>query len=308
MSIRVQTGTRATLANAVTMRNLTHGSLFSGIGGFDLAARWMGWENVFHCEREPFAQKVLAHHFPESKLYEDVTTFDGRKYSGSIDVISGGFPCQPFSVAGKRQGKEDERYLWGEMLRIIREIKPRYVVGENVYGLVNWNSGEVFEDVCSSLEAEGYEVESYVLPASAIGAPHQRYRIFFVAYSDGCTNLRISGEDESESKKERISKRNKVRKPNESSSIQRDAADCNNGRTKHEVQARRNEFTRGSWSNFPTQSPIFGGDDGIPSRLDDISVPRWRTESIKAYGNAVVPPLIYEIFTAIQAFDDAQGR
>ena len=117
---------------------MTHGSLFSGIGGFDLAAHWMGWDNTFHCEWNPFGQKILKHHFPNSISYNDITKTDFTIHEGAIDVLSGGFPCQPYSSAGKRLGKEDERHLWPEMLRTIKEIKPTWIVGENVLGIVNW--------------------------------------------------------------------------------------------------------------------------------------------------------------------------
>lgn len=117
---------------------MTHGSLFSGIGGFDLAAEWMGWGNRFHCEWNPFGQKVLKHHFPNSDSYSDITKTDFTKYEGQIDIITGGFPCQPYSTAGLRKGKADERHLFPEMLRVIEEVKPRWVIGENVRGLVSW--------------------------------------------------------------------------------------------------------------------------------------------------------------------------
>jgi hypothetical protein len=120
---------------------MTHASLFSGIGGFDLAAEWMRWENIFHCEWNPFGQKVLAHHFPNSKSYNDITKTDFTIHAGAIDVLTGGFPCQPYSLAGKQLGKEDERHLWPEMLRTIEEVKPTWVVGENVLGIVNWGGG-----------------------------------------------------------------------------------------------------------------------------------------------------------------------
>jgi len=120
---------------------MKHGSLFSGIGGFDLAAEWAGWENVFHCEWNPFGQRVLKHHFPKSISYNDITKTDFTIHKGNIDVLSGGFPCQPYSTAGLRKGKEDERHLWPQMLRAIREIEPSWVVGENVRGLVNWGGG-----------------------------------------------------------------------------------------------------------------------------------------------------------------------
>ena len=120
---------------------MRHGSLFSGIGGFDLAAEWMGWNNIFHCEWNPFGQRVLAHHFPNSKSYNDITKTDFSIHAGEIDVLTGGFPCQPYSNAGKRLGKADERHLFPEMLRAINEIKPTWVVGENVLGIVNWGGG-----------------------------------------------------------------------------------------------------------------------------------------------------------------------
>lgn len=305
------------------MNALTHGSLFSGIGGFDLAARWMNWENVFHVERNPFCTRVLKHHFPESESYEDIYEFQATKYRGRIDVLSGGFPCQPFSTAGKREGTNDERYLWPEMLRVIRDIQPLYIVGENVYGLVNWNAGAVFAEVVSSLETEGYEVGAYVLPASAVEAPHRRDRIFFVAYSDNDRTRRASGEDARASGKERISKRDEIQLSTLSSSVQRFNSDSDSERLARRTEGnatqrreesvkeqfkRRDELRRTNFDLFPSRAAIFSRDDELSARLDGISVSRWRTESVKAYGNAVVPALIYEIFTAIQAFDDAQGR
>ncbi len=159
---------------------MNHASLFSGIGGFDLAAEWMGWRNVFHVERDPFCQRVLAYHFPNSQPFDDVTTFDGRPWRGRVDILTGGFPCQPYSTAGKRLGKDDERHLWPEMRRIISEIAPTYVVGENVRGLTNWNGGLVFEEVCVDLEALGYEVWTGIIPAAGVSAPHRRDRVWFV--------------------------------------------------------------------------------------------------------------------------------
>ncbi|MCH6574357.1 MAG: DNA cytosine methyltransferase [Bacteroidetes bacterium] len=117
---------------------MNHGSLFSGIGGFDLAAQWMGWENKFHCEINPFCRKILKYYWPRARTYEDIKQTNFSIWRGSIDILTGGFPCQPYSQAGKRLGKKDDRHLWPEMLRAIREIKPTWVVGENVYGLLNW--------------------------------------------------------------------------------------------------------------------------------------------------------------------------
>ena len=172
---------------------MNHGSLFSGIGGFDLAAEWMGWENKFHCDINPFSRRLCKFYWPEAESYDNIKTTDFRVWRGKIDVLSGGFPCQPFSTAGKRMGKEDDRHLWPEMLRAIREIKPRYVVGENVRGIASWSDGLVFEEVFSDLEGEGYEVQAFLLPAVGINAPHKRDRFYFVA-KDTSSNGRIQRE------------------------------------------------------------------------------------------------------------------
>ena len=253
---------------------MTHGSLFSGIGGFDLAAEWMGWENVFHCEWNPFGRRVLKHHFPKAISYEDITNVSFRSHRGSIDILTGGFPCQPYSVAGSRLGKDDERHLWPHMLRAVREIKPRWVVGENVRGIISWNDGLVFDEVCSDLEAEGYQVQPYLLPACGVNAPHQRFRVWFIAHTD------------SNQRSER-----RVYPPQPK-------------KTKGHSGPR---YPRGDWStwkNFPTQPPICGGDDGLPTELDGITFSKWRKESIKAYGNAIVPQVAHQIFKAIEQQDE----
>ena len=180
---------------------MRHGSLFSGIGGFDLAAEWMGWENVFHCEWMEFPRKVLDYHFPDADSHIDICKTDFTKYANTIDIISGGFPCQPFSLAGKRKGTDDERYLWGEMLRAIQEIKPRFVIAENVFGITNIDGGLVFQQVCLDLENEGYEVQPFIIPACAKNAPHRRDRCWFIATNsicnDGRSTNRESGCEES---------------------------------------------------------------------------------------------------------------
>src|SRR5690606_34852326 len=140
---------------------------------------------VFHCEIEPFPRHVLQYYWPNSDSLSDINKTNFKKYNGTIDILTGGFPCQPYSASGKRKGTEDERHLWPEMLRAIREISPRWVVGENVRGLVNWNGGMVFDQVQADLEDAGYEVLPFILPACAVNAPHRRDRIWFVAYSGG---------------------------------------------------------------------------------------------------------------------------
>lgn len=136
---------------------MTHASLFSGIGGFDLAAEWAGWTNAFNCEIDPFCRKVLKYHFPNAEQYEDIRATDFTVWKDRIDVLTGGFPCQPFSLAGKRRGTEDDRYLWPAMLDVIRTVRPRWVVGENVYGIVNWSEGLVFEFLLRSRTLQNFQ-------------------------------------------------------------------------------------------------------------------------------------------------------
>ena len=160
---------------------LSHGSLFSGIGGFDLAAQWMGWDNIFQVEKDEWCRKVLAKNFPKTERFADIKDFTGYEYTNRIDIISGGFPCQPFSVAGQRKGKDDDRYLWKEMLRVIETIKPTYVVGENVTGII----GLALDTVLSDLEAQDYTTETFIIPACSKNAWHRRDRVWIVAYANG---------------------------------------------------------------------------------------------------------------------------
>lgn len=429
----------------------THGSLFSGIGGPEIAAEEMGWKNMFHCEINPFGRKILDYWFPNSKSYEDITKTNFTEWRGKINVLTGGFPCQPFSCAGQRKGAEDDRYLWPEMLRAIREIQPDWVVGENVAGILSMVQpgsetalgreeslfGEVdrkrilhrqeyvVETVCNDLEREGYFVQPVVIPACAVGAPHRRDRVFFIAHradagvkgmqrkwednilsgrttsdttcrgSGGtphescCENERQNGYEtqqpfvrgcvraSSHSDGERCNNRsdNWKERPicydqkrdseeNQSERTERKRRTCENGsvasysqcpgsgQVQQEIQSeqsnghsfdsnggewdapyssseglstlrfptsiekkkwenedgcsvqpagnvRRASFAE-RWKNFPTQSPVCSRDDGISTRLDGIAFSKWRQESIKAYGNAIVPQVMYEIFQAIQ--------
>jgi DNA (cytosine-5)-methyltransferase 1 len=343
---------------------MRHGSLFSGIGGFDLASEWMGWENVFHCEWNPFGQKVLNYYWPNAITYHDITKTDFTIHRGRIDIITGGFPCQPYSSAGKRLGKEDERHLWPEMLRAIREIQPTWVVGENVRGLTNWNGGLVFDEVQAELEAQGYQITPFLLPACAVNAPHRRDRIWFIAYSasaskranelrclrsengeidregsqtihdaigsngiegttsnselkglQGCTDTgKVSGKEGALGGK-------RSKSTIEFATINQESNDTNSncigqirqweqgsidkqgkGRKKRFGKLGNNEFNR--WEKFPTVTPICNGNDGISDRLDSITFSKWRQESIKAGGNAVVPQVVYQIFKAIEKYNE----
>jgi DNA (cytosine-5)-methyltransferase 1 len=394
----------------------THLGLFEGIGGFSLAARWMGWKTLAWCEWNEFGQKVLKHHFPEAEGFGDITKTDFTKYANKIDILTGGFPCQPYSLAGKRKGKEDERHLWPEMLRAIREVQPRYVVGENVSGLINWNGGLVFNEVQADLEAEGYEVQPFVLPACAVNAPHRRDRIWFVAHAksartrkdigglrgfgNGCSNglqneplatdtnttrcedrpkqhrreptpdgegqrctcgycIGIDGdvadtksegtwEQSSKNRRgedrrfdnngetwdaadtdrndERLLCRQQSKQPlethalNSNISRQGDASDTRNKGLQGNKRYKQDEgknfaggegaprttsqfYRRTDFEQFPTQSPICTRNDGLSARLDNITFSKWRNESIKAAGNAIVPQVAYQIFKSLEAID-----
>ena len=166
------------------MKPLTVGSLFSGIGGFDLALERCGMQVKWQVENDEYCNKVLNKHWPKVRRWNDVKTFPpDDETDWTVDVIVGGFPCQPFSQAGKRCGTEDNRYLWPAMLRIISTIKPSWVIAENVRGILSINEGLVFKQVLTDLENEGYEVQPFIIPACAVNAPHRRDRVWIVAHS-----------------------------------------------------------------------------------------------------------------------------
>jgi len=280
---------------------MNHASLFSGIGGFDLAAQWMGWNNVFQVEKDAFCQKVLAKNFPQTKRYGDIKEFDGTKYRGAVDIITGGFPCQPFSTAGKRLGTDDPRHLWPEMLRVVREIQPGWVVGENVFGIINWSKGLVFEMVCSDLENQGYQVTPVILPAAGVGAPHRRNRCWFIAYSNSNDARRRGyGETEQSQNKGKVDEKERKWIWPEPQRISQERTIANassirriQGEPRHESGVNNEICEIGTWARFPTQSPIRIGNDGIPSGLV--------RSSIHAAGNAIVPQVAFQIFKAIEA-------
>lgn len=392
---------------------MKHASIFSGLGGFDLAAEWMGWDNVFSCEINPFCNTILKYYWPHAIHYTDIRQTDFTPWRGKVDILTGGFPCQPFSSAGKRKGTDDDRYLWPEMLRAIREIQPTWIIGENVRGLVTWNDGMVFEQVCADLEAEGYEVQPFIIPAAGVNAPHRRERIWFIAYSNchgtwveeprdsrqegsgfsenhqstlvrqkeratgterteqfstpqftsdaesqrcgkaGCSQCGSQKRDNghggerfttnSQNRDEGLASRSKPTQSgpsiscqignvtyssiphagfneetnsggleNRQSLILADATDTNSGfGSEGRMHPNRPEPTkryagsfdarsiRRAWENFPTQSPLRSRDDGFPAPLDGITVSKLRTESIKGFGNAIVPEVAYRLFQAI---------
>lgn len=299
-------------------------SLFSGIGGFELAAEWMGWESIVSCEINTFGASVLKYYWPNAYHHDDVKTLTYEKINEELTkrkganwrsdelILVGGFPCQPYSGAGNQLGTEDDRHLWPEMLRIIREVRPRYVVGENVRGLTNWNDGVVFDEVQANLEAEGYEVLPFLLPAASVGAPHERYRIWFVAYAKDEWAGRIRDEggkkgayDGAELSGEFCGLPLQRIDPNASGpELQRSENEGGTyGGWENRIQYASGLFCD-AWREFPTQPPLRNGNDGLPPKLDGITVSKWTNESIKAGGNAIVPQVAYQIFKAIQAMED----
>ena len=398
----------------------------------------MGWKNAFHCEINPFCNDILKYWFPNSEHYEDITKTDFSQWRGRIDILTGGFPCQPFSLAGQRKGADDNRYLWPHMLRAIREIRPAWVIGENVAGILTMVQpgketevgsqtslfGEdnrkrillrqeyVVETVCKDLEREGYSVQPLLIPACAVGAPHRRDRVWFVArlitdtacrgsggtpHESCCENERQNGyktqqpfvrgcvrasshsdgercNNRSDNWKERPicydqkryseedqSKRDKRKcRTCKNGSVASDSQCSGSGQIQQKIQFKQSDGNssdrngsewdvtysdtsrlstlrlpsntetegwkdengqplqsssnaRGTlltewWQNFPTQSPVCRGNDGVPFNVDNLTIPftKWRKESIKGYGNAIVPQVILEIFKAIEEIEQLE--
>lgn len=329
---------------------ITHAPLFAGINGFGVAADWMGWHQPFHCEIDPWCQTVLQYYWPNSQPYYDIKQTDFTIWRNRIDILTGGFPCQPYSAAGSRKGTEDDRHLWPEMLRAIREIQPPIVVAENVRGLVNWDRGMVFEQVQIDLENEGYEVTPFLLPAASVGAPHERYRVWFVGHSkkfgwnEGCikeasksgikigiSNSKFTSNTTKQGCKEwklttnttmpryepgqQPSHEIREKKPGTLGQLEGQFERfCSPGNVANAngIRLRGKGNGIGSagfidqtcsinhWQNFPTQSPVCGRNDGLPTELHGITFSKWRKESIKAYGNAIVPQVAFEIFKVIE--------
>ncbi len=332
---------------------MKHLDLFSGIGGFALAAQqvWEDYETVAFCDNDRFCQQVLRKRFPNVPIYGDIRTLSRERFiadthsngqsgneainadqgrqqtqrnpeasrrlasnaecnglhaehytsrkvicegqlhtkentngrcgfkfgaTDSIDLITGGFPCQPFSHAGKRKGTDDNRYLWPEMLRVISDFKPTWVIAENVRGILTINDGMVFEQVCLDLEGEGYEVQPIIIPACAVNAPHRRDRVWFVANKNNDTDPASEGWTRCRSKDE-----GRLGQPH-----------------RHGSDQRR------SWQkNWPeVAGRLCRMDDGLPAQMDglELSKSRHRVERLKSLGNSIVPQVAVEIMKAIK--------
>jgi len=278
-----------------------HGSLFSGIGGFDLAASWLNWENVFQVEIDDYCQKVLAKNFPNVKRYRDIKEFKGRKHS--VDILSGGFPCQPFSHAGKRKGESDDRYLWPEYLRVIREIQPSHVVSENVVGLVSMDDGKTLDGILSDLEGEGYVTEQFIIPACGVGAWHRRDRIWILAYSPNKGTVRRKREPRDDA--EYGQERSNIRERGSSNNGGEDVSDTESFYVQRQRNRQEQKQFRGSgwWESEPGVGYMV---DGVSLWLAEPIIPRVakgikdRVNKLKGLGNAVCPQVVYEIFKAIE--------
>nr|DAX17340.1 MAG TPA: Cytosine specific methyltransferase [Caudoviricetes sp.] len=285
--------------------NIIHYDLFAGIGGFSLALEEVFNEakiNHIFCEWAEFPAAVLKKHWPDGTFYGDIADLiadtDSKRHKSSVaeteaarrsnlcsgarrnkeqvlTILTGGFPCQPFSHAGRRRGTADDRYQWPNMFRVIQNVKPDWVIAENVRGLVTWNDGMVLEQVCTDLESEGYEVQPFIIPACAVNAPHRRDRIWIIAHTEDKRNRagfrEIQGEDGE------VPKRNYDAKP------------CYPDWHK-------------DWREVAIATCNARMDDGLSREVDGISYSfaKWRNESIKAYGNAIVPQVAMEIFRSIK--------
>lgn len=312
---------------------MRHLDLFSGIGGFALAAQWAGYETVQFVEIEPFPCKVLQKHWPDVPVHDDIKTFNGKQYAETIDLLTGGFPCQPYSVAGLRKGKRDDRALWPEALRIVQEVKPDWCVFENVAGILSMG----FRHYVSDLENEGYEVQCFIIPACATGAPHRRDRVWIVAHSGTARIWCLSGTSyyqgwrTSEGWGESIRQGNRSACTGGIDSTDSNATDSGSaGReecdttTKPDgkghcagdfdeafiadslsINANNGGFRAGRISQLQkakirwkenwvdVATRLCRVDDGLPRRMD-------RGKRLKALGNAIVPQVAYEIIKAIR--------
>ena len=271
------------------MNELTHLDLFSGIGGFALAAKWNGYRTVAFCDNEPYAQAVLKKHWPDVPCHKDIREIRGDLYAG-VTLLTGGFPCQPFSVAGKQRGKGDDRYLWPEMLRVIREARPAWIIGENVAGIVNMALDQVHTD----LEAEGYEVESVIIPACGVDAPHRRDRVWIAANAIHNGSHRQKGDET---------------KPG--SYKQKDRLPIRNDRNVAHAEGCGVEGSRADWQQVPQVSAgegVFGRNGTGKQRANWLTEPDVgrvahgipnRVHRLKGLGNAIVPQVAAEIIRNI---------
>jgi DNA (cytosine-5)-methyltransferase 1 len=242
---------------------MKHLDLFSGIGGFAYAADQV-WDNLEHvfCDNNRFCQRVIEKHWKGSKIYNDIRDIKDEQ----ADILTGGFPCQPFSQVGKRKGTADDRYLWPEMLRVIRLSKPKWVIAENVGGLLTVQNGLVFEQVCTDLEDSGYEVQPFIIPAAGVSAPHKRDRIWICAYAN-------SSKHKPQEHRRANSKTNSLQ-----------------SQERQTLYPWRSGGTSDSSDWIKAATELCGVDNGLPNRVD----------RLKSLGNGIVPQIAVEIMKGLR--------
>ena len=284
-------------------RKLTLGGLFEGIGGFPLAATWAGIKPIWSNEIDSFCCKVLRKNFDHEIIEKDIREI-GKHNLKSVDIITGGFPCQPFSQAGKRKGTKDDRYLWPEMLRIIKELKPSYVIGENVAGLISMENGGTLEGILTDLEDEGYRTETFTIPACAIGAWHRRDRIWIIAYSNSIgksTRLKqVQGENEKISKWNDNAKSNDTDKFNASNPNSKRLSGTTCTR-KQSIQSQAKSFQGGEFSRTNAKGWEYWEVEPNVDRM--VARVSGRVDRLKGLGNAIVPQVAVELFKVIKEYE-----
>ena len=306
---------------------LTHLSLFTGIGGLDLAAEAAGFTTVGQCEWADYPTKVLEKHWPDVPRWRDIKTLTGADFyerTGlrTVDVISGGFPCQPFSVAGKRKGKEDDRYLWPEMLRVISEIRPAWVVGENVAGIINL----ALDTVLSDMESIGYSCQTFVIPACGVDAPHRRNRVAIISHDNevrcdlwrscGKALQRDKARDEADSSRENVADPERIRlREGSDQSLHDKEWDCSSHREKRKTELCASGCCGCDVSNAKSKRWNRAEQFTAPARRERLAICDWwpaepdvgrmangvshRVDRLRCLGNAVVPAQFFPFFEAI---------
>ena len=284
---------------------MNHLDLFSGIGGFSLALEKVGFKTIAFCENDPYCRLLLQKHWKGVTIHNDIKKLEAKDISEPVDILTGGFPCQPYSVAGKQKGTDDNRYLWPDMFRIIKEVKPTFVIAENVRGIINIQNGMVFETVCSDLEAEGFEVQSFIIPAAGVGAPHKRERVWIVGYSkyNGSLTSKIErrntetstrtqeGTNTTLEPKRTSGSRNNVTMENTRRKLYErpSVGEKNEDETRKEITDQHQRSSSTSWGSWQSEPNVGRVANGVPQRA----------HRLRGLGNAIVPQIAEEIGKAI---------
>ena len=284
---------------------MNHLDLFSGIGGFSLALERVGFTTVGFCEVDPYCRLLLQKHWKGVTIHHDIKKLEAKDIKEPIDILTGGFPCQPYSVAGKQKGTNDDRYLWPDMFRVIKEVRPTWIIAENVRGIINIQDGMVFETVCTDLESEGFEVQAFIIPAAGVGAPHRRERVWIVGYSkhNGSLTSKIERRNTETStrtqegtnttlepkgtsgSRNNVTMENTRRKLYERPSV----GEKNEDETRKEITDQHQRSSSTSWGSWQSEPNVGRVANGVPQRA----------HRLRGLGNAIVPQIAEEIGKAI---------